>query len=114
MRKLIILFFTIGLILGSVITFAYERSWREDQNWNAVYTTVDKQLNDNKQTLQAIELFLRMQKQPEDEIYDFALDKVVRILLRERSLELWQYQRLTTPEVYNSRGILPRNKEKIK
>ena len=114
MRRLITLFFIIGLVIGSAITVAYERSWRENQNWNTVHTTVDEQLKDNKQTLQAIELFLQMQKQPEDEIYDFALDRVVRILLRERSLELWQYQRLTTPEVYNSRGTLPQNKEKRK
>jgi len=94
----------IGLMVGISVTFAYERNWRESQNWNTVRVVLDKELdNHDEETLRAIRIFLLNPKNPSDE-YQFALDRVVRILLRERALELWQYQRLTNPQLQEKRG----------
>jgi len=90
--------------MGISITYAYERDWRENQHWDVVRVVLDKQLdNHNEETLRAIRIFLKNPKEADDE-YQFALDRVVRVLLRERALELWQYQRLTNPQIQEKNG----------
>ena len=88
-------FLLIGLLIGSGLTMAYEyRNWRVEQSWEDALAVLNEQLDkDSRNTLRAIDLFLKNPKRS-SEGYEYALDRVVRILLRERALELWQYQRL--------------------
>ena len=96
MRKSII-FLLVGVLIGVSLALAGERYWRDAHNWENSLRTTERQLAGGD-TVSALNYFLRNTRPKGGQVaneamYKWSLDKTVRMLLRERSYEIYQNEK---------------------